>query len=258
MSKAIAWILGGLGFVLGGPIGAIVGALIGSFISADNILTEGEGDYSGDSDNENRQQTTSRRRPTQGDIRVSLLVLIACVMKADGHVKHAELDLVKRYLLRNYGEQQGKEALQMLRKLLATDINVQQVCAQISDNVNYSVRLEILHFLLDIAHADDDFAPTEQNIIEIIAGSLLISQADYNSLLSLYQKKRNPLWMYEALEITPDATNDEVKKAYRRMAMKYHPDKVASAGEDIKQKATEKFRGVQEAYETICTARGIK
>ena len=62
---------------------------------------------------------------------------------------------------------------------------------------------------------------------------------------------------YEVLGISPNATDDEVKKAYRRMAMKYHPDKVANAGEEIRQQATDKFRAINEAYEHIKQQRGI-
>ena len=178
-------------------------------------------------------------------------------MKADGHVKRQELDAVKRFLLQNFGENDGKEALQMLKEMLKQNIDYVQVAQQIRVNVNYSTRLEILHFLLDLAHADGEYASQEEYIIEQIAKALGLSNADYRSLLALYGKKKDPNWAYQALEIEPSATNDEVKKAYRRMAMKYHPDKVASAGEEVKQKATEKFRAINEAYEYIKTLRGI-
>ena len=62
---------------------------------------------------------------------------------------------------------------------------------------------------------------------------------------------------YKVLGVKNDASQDEIKKAYRRMAMKYHPDKVANAGEEIRQQATEKFRKINEAYEHIKKARGM-
>jgi DnaJ like chaperone protein len=84
-----------------------------------------------------------------------------------------------------------------------------------------------------------------------------IQHADYQSLLALYQRQKDANWAYTALEISPSATNEEVKKAYRRMAMKYHPDKVANAGEEIRNQATEKFRGINEAYEYIKAQRKL-
>ena len=263
------WIGGGLGFVLGGPIGAVIGYFLGSlFEGAGKSLPMGDffgGENPDKTEGQYRTQGGSsygggrqRTRPTQGDIRISILVLIACVMKADGHVKKQELDVVKQFLLKNYTESKAKEALQMLKDILRKDIDHVAVAQQIRVYVNYSTRLEILHFLLDLAHADGEYASQEEYMIEQISAALGLSNADYRSLLAMYGKKRDPNWAYQALEIDPSVTNEEVKKAYRRMAMKYHPDKVAGAGEDIKRKATEKFRAINEAYEYIKTLRGMK
>lgn len=247
------WILGGLGFVMGGPIGAIIGVVIASLFDSDSALPGPETTDTG------YRQGPSQARPraTQGDIRVSLLVLIACVMKADGHVRKSELDLVKRFLTRNYGEQGALSALQVLKHLLEQDINPVDVGYQIAHHVNYSTRLELLHFLFDLANADGEFVDSELQMIQLIAHAMNISDADFRSLAALYQKAKDPDWAYTLLEITPAATNDEVKKAYRRMAMKYHPDKVAGAGDEIKANATEKFRAINEAYEHIKSVRGI-
>lgn len=246
--------LGGLGYALGGPIGMIVGsvvALLSGGLSAALPAGDDAGAASG-------SQRSSYRRATPGDIRVSILILVACVLKADGIVKKSELNVVKKYLLRNYGEEDALGALQVLKKLLEQDIDCMAVANQIRQNVNYSTRLEILHFLLDLAFADGDYAGAEQRLIEQISVALGLADADYRSLLALYGKAKEPDWAYQALEITASVTDEEVKKAYRRMAMKYHPDKVASAGEDVKRKATEKFRAVNEAYEHIKKSRGMK
>ncbi len=255
--SAAKWILGGLGFVLGGPIGAVVGVLIASLFDSSKALPGGDGAQYASASSADATYNSRNRRPTPGDIRVSVLVLLACVMKADGHVKKQELEVVKHFLLQNYGEEGGKQALQMLKQLLEQDIDYMSVAGQIRQHVNYSTRLEILHLLLEVAHADDTYDSQEQYVIERLVQGLFVSTADYRSLLALYGKKQDPDWAYKALEIEPSATNDEVKKAYRRMAMKYHPDKVASAGEDIKQKATEKFRAINEAYETVKKQRGM-
>lgn len=245
------WILGGLGFVLGGPIGAVIGIVIGSLFDGAPALPSGQ--------NEAQQpRSSARNRPTPGDLRVCILVLISCVMKADGHVRKAELDAVKRFLLQNYGEQEALNALQVLKSLLAQEIDYMAVAQQIRQNVNYSTRLELLHFLLDLANADGEYAAQEQAVIEQIVDGLGVSHADYRALLGLYGKAKDPNWAYQALGIEPSATDEEVKKAYRRMAMKYHPDKVAGSGEEIEKKATEKFRAINEAYETIKQQRGIR
>ena len=245
------FLLGGLGFVLGGPIGAALAVVITSMVDSSKALP-------GAKEGESASATSrGRSRTSASDIKVSLLVLIACVMKVDGHVKKSELELVKRFLIRNYGEQGALEALQILKSLLEQDMDPMAVAGQIADNVNYSTRLELLHFLFDLANTDGEFADSELQMIERISGALRISAADYRALAALYQKAKDPNWAYVALEIEPGATNDEVKKAYRRMAMKYHPDKVAGAGEEMHEKATEKFRAINEAYEHIKSQRGM-
>ena len=241
--SASKWILGGLGFVLGGPIGALIGVGIASLFDTDHQSTT--------------NTRTRNARATQGDIRVSIIVLIACVIKADGRVLKSEISFVKPFLVRNFGEEGAKQALQLLKQLLEQSINPTDVAQQIRQHVNYSVRLELVHLLLEVAKADGEVVDAETHIIELIATQMGISAADYQSLLSLYRTHTDENWAYTALEIQPTATDDEVKKAYRRMAMKYHPDKVANAGEEIRQQATEKFRKINEAYEAIKAMRRL-
>lgn len=252
--------LTGLGWTLGGPIGAIIGFAVSKIFGSEkfgDFVPLGDGGF-GDDNDSSSSSSTHYSTTSPADFRAALLVLVACVMKADGHVKRSELDVVKSFLLRNFGEQQGKEALQVLKNILEQDIDVVSVARQISSNVNYSTKLEIIHLLLDVAHADNEISQSELDLITQISNLFYISDADLQSLLALYGKGKDPDWAYKALEIERSATDDEVKKAYRRMAMKYHPDKVSGAGEDVKQKATEKFRAINEAYDEIKTVRGIK
>ena len=252
MSKA-KWILGGLGFVLGGPIGALIGVALGALY--DGFV--GTGLVEADETSEHTTQN-STRQTTAGDINISFLVLIACVMKADGRVLKSEVNFIKPYLVRLYGEQGAKQALQLLKDLLEKDIDYVSVCTQIKQHVNYSTLLEIVHLLLDLANADGDFSAAEQTLIQRIATLLGITTRDYDALEALYKKTKDPNWAYTALEIEPTVSDEEVKKAYRRMAMKCHPDKVANASEQVRQKATEKFRAINEAYEHIKLLRNIK
>ena len=243
------WILGGLGFVVGGPIGMLVGLLIASAFNDTTSFSMDE--------NQSAPKGRTKQRATQGDIRVSIIVLIACVIKSDGQVLKSEINYVKPFFLRTFGEQGAKQALHLLKELLEKDLDHIAIAQQIGQCVNYSTRLELLNLLLSVANSDGSFAEQELHVIEQIAHHMSVQYSDFQSLLALYQRQKDVNWAYTALEISPSASNEEVKKAYRRMAMKYHPDKVATAGEEIRKQATEKFRGINEAYEYIKKQRGI-
>ena len=243
------WILGGLGFAVGGPIGALVGVLIASAFETTENTAE--------SDDQTRRSMRRQQRATQGDIRVSIIVLIACVIKADGRVLKSEINYIKPFFLRTFGEEGAKQALQVLKELLNQHIDPVTIARQIAQNTTYSMRLELVNLLLQVANSDGDLDSQELTVIERITVNLSVQTADYQSILALYQRHKDTNWAYTALEIMPSATDEEVKKAYRRMAMKYHPDKVANAGEEIRQQATEKFRGINEAYEHIKQQRGL-
>ncbi|MDD2995683.1 MAG: TerB family tellurite resistance protein [Paludibacter sp.] len=234
------WLAGGLGLVLGGPMGAIIGFALGSLFEGSSTTGSQQGTY-----------TRTSRATSEGDFKMSLLVMIACVMKADGNVQKAELNVVKRFLVTNFGEDGALEALQILKRLLDQPLNEREMAMQINQFMNYSAKLQLVHFLFDVAYSDGHVNAAELRVIQTIASIFRITAADFESLKAPYVKNVDKDWAYKALEIEPSATIDEIKKAYRRMAMKYHPDKVNSLGEDVKKSATEKFRAINEAYEQL-------
>jgi DnaJ like chaperone protein len=176
-------------------------------------------------------------------------------MKVDGKVVKSELDYVKQFFVRQFGHESAKEALVMLRDLLKQDIPLRDVCLQISRNMDYSSRLQLLHLLFGVAGADHSFHQSEISLIESISGYLGISSGDFLSIRNMFIPETDSA--YKILEADPSATNDELKKAYRKMAVKYHPDKVSHLGEDFRKTADEKFKKVNEAYEKIKKERNI-
>ncbi|HUW06462.1 MAG TPA: TerB family tellurite resistance protein, partial [Williamwhitmania sp.] len=182
-------------------------------------------------------------------------VLVSAMMKADGKVLKSELDFVKDFLVRSFGVDMAQEAMILLRDMLKKEVPVKDVCFQIRDNLDYSARLQLVHFLFGIAKADGVVSPEELKLVEDIAGYLGISPSEYTSIKAMFVD--NTEWAYQVLEISRSATNDEVKKAYRHMALKYHPDKVSQLGEDVQRAANEKIQKVNEAYNLIKKERGM-
>jgi DnaJ like chaperone protein len=231
------WIGGGLGWAFGGPIGAILGFAMGSMFDGSSGSTQ------------------VYRNSARGDFAMSLLVLAAAVMKADQKVVRSELDYVRNFFIRQFGEEEGTRFIQMLREILKQDINLVDVSTQVGHYMDYSSRLQILHFLFGIAASDGMVQPEEANVIETIAQNMGVTSSDFNSVKAMFITDTN--WAYDVLEITKGATDDEVKKAYRELAKKHHPDKVAHLGEDVKKAATEKFQKINAAYNQVKAERGI-
>ena len=242
MAKFAKWILGGLGWAIMPPLGGIFGFIIGSLIDDPDVIKGQKGIESGQS-------------TTQGGYMISLLVLVAAVMKADGKVLKSELEYTRQFFVRSFGTEAAGDALKMLRDLLKQDIPVTEVCMQIRSNMDHPSRLQLLHFLFGIASADGQVEVSEHQLIAHIAQQLGISEKDYQSIESMFVANTDAA--YKILEAEPLATDDELKKAYRRMAIKYHPDKVNYLGEDIQKAADEKFQKVNEAWETIKKQRRI-
>jgi DnaJ like chaperone protein len=237
----VKWLGGGIGWALGGPLGGLIGFALGSLF---------------DTTTRNSDSVFSDEASTQpGDFTLSFLVLTAAVMRADGKMLKSELDYVREFVSRSFGEYKAREFMIALREISKKEIPLQEVCGQIKTNMQYEGRLQLIHYLYGIALADGDIHPSELKMIENISAYLDINVQDRESVKAMYY--RDTVADYKILDVEPTATDEEVKKAYRKMAVKYHPDKVEGLGEEVKKSAEEKFKRMQEAYENIKKKRGM-
>jgi DnaJ like chaperone protein len=186
---------------------------------------------------------------------VSLLVLSAAVIKADGRALQSELDYVKEFVRKNFGDAAVPQAVRMLEQFTRQDVNIYEIGPQIARYMNYSQRLQLFHYLVQIAMVDGEYHKREKSVLEAIGNTISLSNTDINSVISMFYKEVSAA--YSVLGISSSATDDEVRTAYRKMAMKNHPDKVATLGPDVQKAAAEKFRQVQEAYEEIKKERRL-
>jgi len=229
------WVGIGAGWFLAGPIGAIIGYYISkSFFDGKNDQAKA--------------------------YEISLLILSSLVIKSDGKIVKAELEYVKKFFVNTFGINKANKYFKVFNKLNKQSLNSQlrPICLQLNRHVNHASRLQIIHFLFGVSLSDNEIHKSEINLINKISGYLNINQYDFESIKSMFTNEgsNNDIdkW-YAILEISKDASDAEIKKAHRKMVIKYHPDKLKGVSEDIVKLAEEKFLLVQKAYENIIKTR---
>ena len=225
----------GAGWFLAGPIGAIIGYYISKSF------------FDGKNDQEKAYE-------------LCLLILSSLVIKSDGKIVKAELDYVKKFFADTFGIQKANKYFEVFNKLNKQSLfsQLRPVCLQLNSCVNHASRLQIIHFLFGVSASDNELHSSEIDLIKKIAGYLNINQYDFESIHSMFHSEGslNSLdkW-FAILELNKNASNNEIKKAHRKMVLKYHPDKLQGVSSDIKKLAEKKFLLVQEAYENIIKIR---
>ena len=242
MIKYVAALLGY--FVFRFP-GAILGFLLGSFF--DNI---------NGGDGRNVIRDFSRQSVSPADFELNLLSLCSIVIKADGQVSQRELDYVRQYFISTYVKERANSIFRTFNDVIRKrEVSAQKICNYLTQRTRYAVRLQLLHFLFGIAQADGQVSKAEVDKLRELARYFRVSVHDFESIMAMFVEAADNA--YKILEIPKSASDDEVKQAYRKMAKKYHPDRVVTENEAIKKGAEEKFKEVQKAYETIQKERGI-
>ncbi len=242
----IKWGAALLGFFVYRFPGAIIGFMLGSFI--DSMMKSKSSGFKGRFD--------TKKQVSPQDFELNLLSLSSIVIKADGKVNQRELDYVRQYFVSAYGKERANATFRTFNEVIKNrEVSAQRICLYLNQHIKYPARLQLLHFLFGIANADGHVSVAEAEEIQKIAGFLRINFSDFESIKAMFFKTADT--SYTILEINKTATDSEVKKAFRTMAKKYHPDKIQHL-EDVHIKGAEaKFRAVQEAYEQIKNERGF-
>ena len=268
------WIGGFLGFMTAGPLGALAGyalgslfdQLLGSFNEGNEYIGSGSGSRY---DSSYRETYGNAQQVNMGDrnsFLFSILVLASYIIRADQKVMHSEMEMMRQFLRQNFGYGAVTQGEQILKRLFdqqkqmgdAAYRNVViQSCQPISMHLPYEQCLQMLSFLAQVARADGVVDPREVNALREVARALGLNDKEVDSMLNLSDGGTNLEAAYKVLEISPNATDDEVRKAYRKLALKHHPDRVATLGEDVKRAAEKKFKEINAAKDLIYKARGL-
>ena len=242
----IRWIAAIIGYSIFRFPGAIIGFLLGSLFEGMN------------SSSESRRSifTQSKQGVSPAELELNLLSLASLVIKADGNVNQKELDFVRQYFVQAYGKEHANATFKVFNEeIKKKQLSAQKIATFLRNRMRYESRLQIIHFLFSVAKADGQISDPEVREINNITGFLGINHHDFESIKAMFFN--NPDRAYKILEIEKTANPDQIKKAYRTMVKKYHPDKLQHMDEVYRNGAEEKFRKVQEAYEQIQKERGF-
>ncbi len=271
----MAWIgkiIGGtVGLVLGGPLGLVAGAAFGHMIdrSSDTVEQQRGGERKSSFGFFNQQGAGmafggNSQYQAQLVFFVGTFSMLAKLAKADGTVSEPERRKVQEFIeqdLRLVGESRDA-AIRIFETALREGGTFEEFAFQYYQQFSHDRNM--LELAIDILYrvgmADGSLTNAEQKLIYSAVHIFRLPESVIETLRTKYSgtgssKKKT----YAVLGVSPSAGDEEIKRAYRKMVSEYHPDKIASKGlpDEFISFAHEKFRDIQEAYETIRKERGF-
>ena len=233
----------GLGFLFGGPFGAILGTITGDFFDKTTL------------------KTISTKRPVSNydkslNFITHLVGILISIAKADGHLSVQEIKVIERAFV-SFGFR--GEDLSFIRDLIRhtsrVDLDLRAVCFEYKQYSSYEEKLSLLRIVYLVAFADKELHTNEERMINHIIGYLEINADDAFEIRGEFCSDNNK--HYKILNVTRDASIEDVKKAYRLLSKKYHPDRVSHLGDEFATLASDKFQKINNAYEEVKKEKGF-
>jgi DnaJ like chaperone protein len=231
MAKYEKWLGAGLGWVVGGPLGGLLGFIAG------NLIEKGT------------NSDTSSITKGLTEFEVNLIVLASHLIKIDGKVSLAEVSFLNNFLNQHFNETPSAARTQVINHCMQKEYDLSAACDQIRINTPHHTRQQVVHFLFDLAMCDGELTERENYFIFRIAGYLNVNDVDFRRIKKEHNER--PQIMFEILEVSSSANMSEIRTAYRRLVLKYHPDRNKNASEAERKKLAAKFQQIHEAYEKI-------
>ena len=248
-------LIGALLGSLAGPMGTILGGLVGHLYDRATEERDAAGRIG-----RRAGVAEDSISAAQLDFLTSLIGLSIAVANADRHVRVSQVEALKSFFRQNFPySQEDHRVIQAVidETFVNRDrLDVDALASSYRISSSAAGRLLLLRLLVKIAEADErGISEADEQLIRRIAATLRIDAASYRSVAAEFKHEDNRA--YSILGITPQASNEQIRSAYRKLAAQYHPDTVANLGEEFTKIAEEKFKLINEAYGEIRTQRGF-
>jgi DnaJ like chaperone protein len=250
-----------LGLWIGHPLAIILftfaGAVAGHFYDNANALPPEEPLVATLEDAPEPPAPEPLDEQAQEDFARHLCALFVEVARVDGDVARAEVRVVREYFQDQlkYGPEALDSVRLHLKELLQQPPSLEASVQACRDELPSSDRLLLIDALYDLALVDGALKRSEQEILRQIAKGLGLSEEDRRAVAARYLGTADA--QYSRLGLTPEASDAEVKRAYRQLAAAHHPDRVSHLGRGAVEQATRRFQEIQDAYEDIRRLRGL-
>lgn len=241
-------IVGGtLGFALGGPLGAIAGAALGHTFDA--------------SDEQYSRKRLSYHEEAQMTFFVATFSMLAKVASVDGRISPEEIHTVKNFMVNelNLNPESQRFAAEIFETAINSPMTFEDFAGQFYLQFRNQPQLldVMIDVLLRLSVADGTLSESEEKLINSATRIFHFSEQKYSELKSRYAPDFEKY--YAILGTNSKASDDEIKRQYRKLVKEYHPDKIASKGlpEEFTKLANDKFREIQDAYDAVRKERGL-
>lgn len=210
-----------------------------------------------------------------GSLGISFVKLFIIVLRAKGQFTKHDLDILENYFTKEYNKEVGKDVKEFARKNFYLNFNQEFITNKISKQIKVKDKIQLISQLFHFCEHNGGLKPGQKKIISQIAKGIKLNTIYYQSIEDKYtQKQKNKKKQdyrqyrkstcnllnqaYHTLGLSSTVSNDVLRKTYRKLAKKHHPDKWHRNSMIERKKAKEKFQKINQAYSIIKKSRNLK